>query len=417
MSGDEEREKRKKYNSFIRSKYADEWKQTYRIEKDSVNLHQLHDVEGYQSTACQILDKSNAELLKIQSQAFYETPENVKSKDKDNGTREKECATGCTGACSVVTGHSLKNCQETIVEVSTSEREDNGRYRYPTREEKLEALWIKENGNVVKDHVHSSPGLPLVRQLVNMLRQTLLLCSVSDETCGRPLFHVNNESDLAVIIMKGLKELAFKDDQSAIDKLQQILKESLAICYEMAQGGDGEESSDDTLQFLKALLDAVVCMGRQRNNKIYENHNNLQNRRPVLPVVNNNLMCKTNNIEILHKLSNSGILELTSEKSGREDLTALQLEFKKEERDASGILSALAIKEESLKEMKVFPHQLYETKVATTTGGELYEREGQGKKRKKMKLSRVTREIRARMKRRTELEREKWTKEESSDDN
>uniref|UniRef100_A0A1X7UPT9 Uncharacterized protein n=1 Tax=Amphimedon queenslandica TaxID=400682 RepID=A0A1X7UPT9_AMPQE len=392
MSGDEEREngRKKKYNSFIRpslSKYADEWKQTYGIEKDLVNLHQP---EGYQSTACQIMDKSNAELLKIQSQVLYETPENVKSKDKDSGTREKECVTECIGACSVVTDHSLKNCQETVIEVSTSKREDNGHYRYPTREEKLEALWIKENGNVVKDHVHSSPGLPLVCQLMNTLRQALLLCSVSDETCQRPLLHVNSESDLAFIIMEGLKELACKNDQSAIDRLQHILKESLAISYEVVEEGgeDDDVSSYDAVQFLKALLDVIACMGRKRKNDTNEltfdkNSNNLRNsRRPAL--LDDNVIHKRYNIEIFNELVNSEIIGSTSEKKGREDMTALQLKFK-EERVEGGILSAIAIKEGSLllKEMKVFA-----STSATTSG-----RGGGGGKKKKMNKPRLTKQM------------------------
>ena len=423
MSGDEEGEKRKKkYNSL--SKYAGEWKQTYGIEKDLVNLHldlhRLYEVEGYQSTACPtVLDiNSNTGLHKIQPQALYESPEKVKAMDKDVAKDGgAECVTGGIDACCVVTGPGFKNCLDTVLE----EREDNGRHHNPTREEKLEALWssrIKENANVIRDRVHSSPALPLVCQLTNTLRQTLLLCSVSEKTCQRPLLHVNNESDLAVIILKDIKELACKNDQSAIDKFQHILKESLAICNEkMEEGGeDGEESSYDVVQFLKALLDMVACMGRERNNDMNELTfdkycNNYRNRRPAL--FDDNVFHKTNNVEIL-KLINLEIIEIASEKKGREELTALQLEFKKE---THGILSTIAIKRELLKEKEILPHQVYKTEVATTSATSasetVYEREEQGKKRKKMKLSRVTKEIRARMKRRTELERQEWTEDES----
>ena len=134
--------------------------------------------------------------------------------------------------------------------------------------------------------------------------------------------------------------------------------------------------------------------------------------RPSTRLVDNNLLHKRHNTEVLNKLMNFEVISVTEKK--RRDDSLLSSGVKD---DVLLVPVGAELKEHSLllKKMKLLPQQqqLYEAKGATSG---VHERE-KGKRKRRMKLSRVTREIRTRMRRKTEQKREDLAADSSDETN
>ena len=226
--------------------------------------------------------------------------------------------------------------------------------------------------------------------------------------------------------MKSLTELSCNDERG-IERFEEFVKELKESLAKARGEGGGEGSLEEEEHFLKALLDYITYTRSLRNTRLADvgdftfnkNHNLrtsarlLNNPRTSTRLIDNNLH-KRHNTEVLNKLINFEIISVTEKKRRDDSLLSSQLKDAKD--DVLLVPVGAELKEHALllKKMKLLPQQqqLYKAKGATSG---IHERE-EGKRKRRMKLSRVTREIRTRMRRTTEQKREHLAAD-SSDEN
>ena len=392
---EDKRDSRDKYNSLKKDNKLLEDKLCQRWEKDAINIRrEVGEKWMTRLTNCHIPGHIGLpdHVLNLHPQSLLEAPQNVKQKEKD----ENEClVTGCTKRChSHVTSHGIP---DNHLKLYASEYHRHDLETWSTLEE--------DNG---KGEIHSTGNDTLER----LMETVQYVCSESGKSCQESSLLTNNESELAKLITKSLTELSCNDERG-IERFEEFVKE-LKESLEKArreEGGRGGKSSEEEEQFLKALLDYITHTRSLRNTRkddvddfiFNKNHNAklLNNIRPSTRLVDNNLH-KRHNTEVLNMLMNFEIISVTEKKrrddsllSGEltEDVFLLAVDAELKEHYLQSLL---------LKKIKLLPQQqLYEAR-STTSGVH------EGKKGRRIKLSKITREIRARMRRKTELKREEW---------
>ena len=382
---EDKRDGRDKYYSLKKDNKLLEDKLRQRWEKDAINIRrEVGEKWMTRLTDCHILGHIGLpdHVLNLHPQSLLEAPQNVKLKEKD----ENEClVTSCTKLRqSHVTSHGIP---DNHLKLYTSEYRQHDMETWSTLEE--------DNG---KGEIHS----PTNDTLERLMETVQYVCSESGKSCQEP---ANNESELAKLIMKSLTELSCNDERG-IERFEEFvkeLKESLAKARR-----EGGESLEEEEQFLKALLDYITHTRSLRNTRkddvddltFNKNHNlrtsaELLNR-PSTRLVDNNLLHKRHNTEVLNKLINFEIISVTEKKRRDDSLLSSQL------------------KDDVFLKAKLFPHHLYK---AESVASGVHESREERKRKRRMKLSRVTREIRAQMRRKTEHKREEWATDSSDDDN
>ena len=412
---EDKRDGRDKYYSLKKDNKLLEDKLRSRWGKDAINIRrEVGEKWMTRLTDCHILGHIGLpdHVLNLHPQSLLEAPQNVKLKEKD----ENEClVTGCTKLCqSHLTSHLASHgIPDNHLKIYTSEYHQHDLVTWSST--------LEENNG--KGEIHSTTNDTLER-LMETVRH---VCSESEKSCQEP---VNNESELAKLIMKSLTELSCNDERGMerFEEFVKELKESLA----KARGeGGGGESLEEEEHFLKTLLDYITYTRSLRNTRLADvgdftfnkNHNLrtstrlLNNSRTNTRLVDNNLLHKRHNTEVLNKLMNFEIISVAEKKRRDDSLLSSQLKDVKDAKDDVLLVPVgVELKEHSLllKKMKLLPQQqqLYEAKGATSG---VHERE-EGKRKRRMKLSRVTREIRTRMRRTTEQKREHLAAD-SSDEN
>ena len=397
---EDKRDGRDKYNSLKKdnNKLLED-KLRQRWEKDAINIRrEVGEKRMTRLTNCHTLGHIGLpdHVFNLHSQSLLETSQNVKLKEND----ENEClVTGCTKLCqSHMTSHGIP---DNHLKLYTSGIE------YHRHDLETWSTLEEDNG---KGEIHSTSNDTLER-LMGTVRHAFLQCSESGKSCHEPFFHTNNESELAKLIMKSLTELSCNDERriERFEEFMKELKESLAKARR--EGGGGESLEEEEEQFLKVLLDCITYTRSLRNTRkddveifTYKNHSNIRTNAGLL----NNLRTSTRLVEDnLHKRHNTEVLQRligsVSEKKRKDDFSS---ELKD---DILLVPVSPELKEHCLqsllsKKMKLLPQQLHEARV--------HEREG---KKRRMKLSRVTREIRTRMRRKTESKREEWATDSSDE--
>ena len=386
------RESSDKYNSIKKDNKLLEDKLRPRWEKDAINIRrEVGEKWMTRLTNCHIVlpNIDHALNLQAQPQSLLEAPQNVKLKGN-------EClVTGCTKLChSHMMSHGIS---DNHLKLYASEYRQHDLETWSTLDE--------DNG---KGEIHSSSN-----DTLDVLMETVRhVCSESGKSCQESSLLTNNESELAKLIMKSLTELSC-NDRKGIERFEEFVKELKESLAKTRREGGGGESLEEEEQFLKALLDCITYTRSLRNVSqddidvfTFRNRNNLRtsarllnNRRTSTKLVDNNLH-KRHNAKVLHKL-----MESVSDKKRRDDLS-LSSELKDVTDDILFVAVGAELKEHYLqslllKKMKLFPQQLHEATSATIG---VHERE-EGKRKRRMKLSRVTREIRARMRRKAESKR------------
>lgn len=404
---EDKRDGRDKYYSLKKDNKLLEDKLRQRWEKDAINIRrEVGEKWMTRLTNCHIVLPNIDHVVNLQAQPLLEESQNLKQKEKD----ENEClVTGCTKLChSHVTSHGIPDNHLKLY-ASEYHQHDLETWRSTLEE---------DNG---KGEIHSTSNDTL-EQLMGTVRH---FCSESGKSCQEPSLLANNESELAKLIMKSLTELSCNDERG-IERFEEFVKELKESLAKTRGEGGGGESLEEEEQFLKALLDYITCTRSFRNTRkadiddftFNKNHNLrtsarlLNNPRPSTRLIDNNLH-KRHNTEVLNKLMNFEIISVTEKK--RRDDSLLFSGLKDVTDDILFVAVGAELKEHSLllKKMKLLPQQqLYEAKGATSG---VHERE-EGKRKRRMKLSRVTREIRTRMRRKTEQKRKDLATD-SSDEN
>ena len=406
---EDKRDGRDKYYSLKKDNKLLEDKLRPRWEKDAINIRrEVGEKRMTLSTDCHTLGHIVLpdHVLNLHPQSLLEAPRNVKLKEKD----ENEClVTGCTKLChSHMTSRVIP---DNHLKLYTSEYHQHDLVTWSTLEE--------DNG---KGEIHLTSNDTL-RRLMETVQH---VCSESGKSCQEPSLLTNNESELAKLIMKSLTELSCNDERG-VERFEEFVKELKDnLAKVRGEGGRGGESLEEEEQFLKVLLDYITYTRSLRNTRkadvddfIFNKNHNFRTSAELLNIprtstrlIDNNLLHKRHNTEVLKELINFEIISV-AEKKRRDDSLSSQLKDAKK-----GVLLVpvgVELKEHSLllKKMKLLPQQqLYEAKGATSG---VHEGE-EGKRKRRMKLSRVTREIRARMRRKTEQKREDLATD-SSDEN
>ena len=398
---EDKRDGRDKYYSLKKDNKLLEDKLRQRWEKDAINIRrEVVEKRMTRSTNCHTLGHIVLpdHVFNLHSQPLLEAPQNIKLKEKD----ENEClVTGCTKRChSHVTSHVIS---DNHLKLYASE------YRQHDLETWSSTL-EEDNG---KGEIHWTCNDTLER----LMETVQHICSESGKSCQESLSLTNNESELAKLIMKSLTELSCNDERG-IERFEEFVKELKESLAKAREEGGGGESSEEEEQFLKALLDWLTHTRSLRNTRkadvddftFNKNHNLrtsarlLNNSRTSTRLIDNNLH-KRHNTEVLNKLMNFEIISVTEKKRRDDSLLSSQLKDAKDVKDDVLLVPVGAeLKEHALllKKMKLLPQQqLYEARSATSG---VHERE-EGKRKRRIKLSRVTREIRARMRRKTEQKR------------
>ena len=405
-------DRRDKYNSLKKDNKLLEGKLRSRWEKDAINIRrEIGEKRMTPLTDCRIPGHIGLpdHVFNLHPQSLLEAPQNIKLKEKD----ENEClVTGCTKLYhSHVTSHVIS---DNHLKLYTGDIE----YRQHDLET-WSSILDEDNG---KGEIHWTSNDTLRRLMETVRHAFLQPCSESGKSCQESSLLTNDESELAKLIMKSLTELSCNDERG-IERFEEFVKAELKESLAKTRGeGGGGESSEEEEQFLKALLDCITCTRSFRNTRkadvndftFYKNHNLrtsarlLNNPRTNTRLVDNNLLHKRHNTEILNKLMNFEITSV-SEKKRRDDLSSQVKD------DVLLVPVGAELKEHSLllKKMKLLPQKLHEAKSATSR---VHESREEGKRKRRMKLSRVTREIRARMRRKTEQKREDLGAESSDHD-
>ena len=405
---EDKRDSRDKYNSLKKDNKLLEDKLCQRWEKDAINIRrEVVEKRMTRSTNCHTLGHIVLpdHVFNLHSQPLLEAPQNIKLKEKD----ENEClVTGCTKRChSHVTSHGIP---DNHLKLYSSEYRQHDLVTWSTLEE--------DNG---KGEIHLTSNDTL-RQLMETIHY---VCSESGKSCQESSLLTNNESELAKLIMKSLTELSCNDERG-IDRFEEFVKElKESLAKTRGEGGRGGESPEEEKQFLKALLDCITYTRSLRNARnddvddftFNKNRNNLirtnKYLRTSVRLFDSNVLHKRHNAEILNKLINFEIESISEKKKGDDFLSS---ELKDVTGDVLLVAVGAELKEHCLqsllfKKTKLLPQQLHDA-VSTTSGVQI------GKRRKRMAtLSRVTRERRARMRRRTEQKREEWAETDSTDEN
>ena len=395
---------KKDNNKLLEDKLRQRW------EKDAINIRrEVGEKRMTRLTNCHIPGHIGLpdHVLNLHPQSLLEAPQNVKQKEKD----ENEClVTGCTKRCHYyLTSHGIP---DNHLKLYASEYRQHDLETWSTLEE--------DNG---KGEIHWTCNDTLER----LMETVQYVCSESEKSCQESSLLTNNESELAKLITKSLTELSCNDERG-IERFEEFvkeLKESLTKTRGGGGGGGGGESLEEEEQFLKALLDYITYTRSLRNTRkdevgdfTFNKNHNLRTNAELLNIprtstrlIDNNLLHKRHNTEILNKLMNFEIISVTEKK--RRDDSLLSSGVKD---DVLLVPVGAELKEHSLllKKMKLLPQQQQLYKAKSTTSG-VHEQE-EGKRKRRMKLSRVTREIRARMRRKTEQKREDLAAD-SSDEN
>ena len=394
-----------KYNSLKKDNKLLEDKLRPRWEKDAINIRRIVGEKRMTPlTDCHTLGHIGLpdHVFNLHSQPLLEAPQNVKLKEKD----ENEClVTSCTKLRhSHLTSHGIP---DNHLKLYASEYHQHDLETWSSTLE-------EDNG---KGEIHSTSNDTLER-LMGTVRHAFLQCSESGKSCQESSLHANNESELAKLIMKSLTELSCNDERG-IERFEEFVKAELK--ESLRREGGGGSGSEEEEQFLKTLLDYITYTRSLRNTRkadvddfTFNKNHNLRTNAELLNIprtstrlVDNNLLHKRHNTEVLNKLINFEITSVTEKK--RRDDSLLSSQLKDVTDDILFVAVGAELKEHYLqsllfKKVKLLPQQQH--KVKSTTSEVHHEK---GMRRRRIKLSRVTREIRARMRRKTELKREELT--------
>ena len=409
---EDKRDSRDKYNSLKKDNnklLEDELRQ--RWEKDAINIpREVGEKWMTRLTDCHILGHIVLpdHVFNLHSQPLLEAPQNVKQKEKD----ENGClVTGCTKRChSHLTSHGIP---DNHLKLSTSEYhrhdlvtctldEDNGKGEIRlTSNGTLEHLMEKVQKSLFRHN--EKMGVNPVRYETESIKALDQLVTAIRDMLYNAVMDVKDESALAVSIIESIEVLACNNDQVYIAGVEECMNEIKQYVIKARKNDEGRNQMlADMDEFMQVVIKLITSSRRNSRKKEFFELNRY--------VVGSSTGLKCFNLN--YKLAKLANLASTTEP------------FASGEVDSTGgeVVSVAGIKDEShlrsmlLKKLRMVPQQLFESRDSNGAYTVYSERGGGRGGGRRVKLKKVTKEIRARMKSRAEKEREGWTTTGSSDD-
>ena len=408
-----ERDSRDKYNSLKKDNKLLEDKLRQRWEKDAINIpREVGEKWMTQLTDCHILGHIVLpdHVLNLHPQSLLEAPQNVKQKEKD----ENEClVTGCMKRChSHVTSHGIP---DNHLKIYTSEYhrhdletwsstldEDNGKGGIClTSNDPLERLMETVQKSLFRHN--EKMGVNPVRYETESIKALDQLVTAIRYTLYNAVMDGKDESALAVSIIESIQVLACNNDQIYIAEVEECMNKIKQYVIEARKNDEGRNQMlADMDEFMQVVIKLITSSRRNSRKKEFFELNRY--------VVGSSTGLKCFNLNYkLAKLAN---------------LASATKPFASGAVDSTGgeVVSVAGIKDEShlrsmlLKKLRMIPQQLFESRDSNGAYTVYSERGGGRGGGRRVKLKKVTKEIRARMKSRAEKEREGWTATDSSDD-
>lgn len=253
----------------------------------------------------------------------------------------------------------------------------------------------QHNENVGVNPVrYVTEGIKALDQLVTAIRYTLYNA-------------VMDVKDVAESIVENIEMLACNNDQNYIAGVEECMNEIKQFVIKARKYDEGRNQMwADMDEFIQVVIELITSSRRNSRKKEFFELN-----RDVVGSSTGQYF----NLNVYYKLT---------ELSKLANLASATKPFASGEADSTGgeVVSVAGIKDESclrsmlLKKLRMIPQQLFESRDSNGAYTVYSERGGGRGGGRRVRLKRVTKEIRARMKSRAEKEREGWTATDSSDD-